>query len=93
MAYVVVTCAYSDGREADEVKLKPKAWLAVERKFGAEFPPREATMYAAWVQLAPDVEFDVWVDSLESCMDSVVDPQKEASPTPEGLPPLPSQPE
>ncbi len=88
MAYVVVECTYEDGN-VDEVRLKPKAWLAIERKFGQDFPPREAAMYGAWVQLAPPLEFDAWVDTLDQCIDRVVstDPQKEATATPEASPP------
>ena len=87
MAYVEVECVYEDGRESDVVRFKPKAWLAIERKFGTDFPAREGAYYGAWVQLAPGVGFDEWVDSLESVTERVVDPSKEATASPEASPP------
>lgn len=91
MGYVLVHVTYDDGR-AESLRIKPRAWLEVERRFGATVPPREGTMFAAWAQLHPggDVAtFDAWVDTLDEIRDEWVDPQKEATATPDGSPPSP----
>ena len=84
--YVEVECVYEDGRN-EVVRFKPSTWLAIERKYGDNWPQREATMYGAWHRLSPGVGFEEWVDTLESLTDRLVDPSKEAAPTPEASPP------
>jgi hypothetical protein len=55
-----------DTGETDTVRLRPEALVAAERHFGAEMPPNEGALYAAWVTLhKPLGNFDAWLSKVD----------------------------
>lgn len=77
-----LTITFTDGRTF-QAKMTPKALVLAERHFGANIPNIEGSLYAAWVQDAPGISFDDWLDTIESAEEegTTADPQ-EAAPSP-----------
>lgn len=77
MSRSVLRLTYTDGSTFD-AKLNARALVHAERHFGETMPKIEGSLYAAWVQAAPGVDFDAWLDTVETVEDVAVDPTSAA---------------
>lgn len=66
---VFLDVTYADGNE-ESIRIKPRAIVEAERRYGGGLPAIEGTCYAAWVTKGrPGGDFDAWLDGLDEASD------------------------
>lgn len=75
-----IKITYTDGTST-VARMTPKALVIAERHFGKDMPPVESSLYVAWVQAAPGVSFDDWLDTVEDASEEQANPPV-AAPSP-----------
>lgn len=81
---LILSVTYDDGKSED-IRIKPAGIVAAERKYGADMPGIEGTIYAAWFTKGKPGDFEAWLESLDEASDHKEQPLPLAqAPSPEG---------